>query len=180
MSTAKLFKLAQKLESKLQADPSVVVTEHEGVEPKAYMAFSNLKNIIADASELLGMMNESDVLPQWADEAIANAKMNVTKIMGYVRSEKTKVTLASGGCTECTECNDVHCCMNYNNTHEMNADTNEAKCIGTKHSPVGSPRQRAFCKRHCGMKKKLTSKEVANDPESCINKGLRRWRCHCK
>lgn len=29
------------------------------------------------------------------------------------------------------------------------------------------------------LKKKLTSKEVAEDPDSCINKGLRRWKCRC-
>lgn len=79
----------------------------------------------------------------------------------------------------CSDCNDVHCCMNFDLQHELNADTNEAKCIGTKHSPVGSPRQRAFCARHCAMKKQRTSKEVADDPESCINKGLRRWKCRC-
>ena len=173
----KLLKLAQQFEDKInQIDSEIVVTEHEGVEPKAYMAFANLKNIIYDASELLGMLNEQDVLPQWADEALANSKMNVSKIMNYVRSEKTKVATASSGCTKCK---DVHCCMNYASSHEMNSDTNDAKCIGTKHSPVGSPRQRAFCARHCGMKKKLTSKEVADDPESCINKGLRRWKCRC-
>jgi len=77
----------------------------------------------------------------------------------------------------CEKCNDIHCCMNYAISHQ--GDENDAKCIGTKHSPVGSPRQRAFCARHCGMKKKLTSKEVAEDPESCINQGLRRWKCRC-
>ena len=80
----------------------------------------------------------------------------------------------------CPECKDPHCCMNFASTHDLSdGDTNEAKCTGYKSSPVGSPRQRAFCKRHCGMKKKLTSKKVADDPESCINKGLRRWKCRC-
>jgi len=59
-------------------------------------------------------------------------------------------------------------------------DVNDAKCSGTKKSPVGSPRQKAFCARHCGLKKKLTSKKVADDPDSCINQGLRRWKCRCK
>ena len=177
MSSKKLIRLAQAFEEKLkEIDPSVVVTEHEGVEPKAYMAFANLKNIIADASELLSIMNEQDELPQWADELISNSKMNVSKALGYVRSEKTKVSTASGGCKEC---DDVHCCMNFDKSHELNSDTNDAKCKGTKHSPVGSPRQRSFCARHCGMKKKLTSKEVADDPDSCINQGLRRWKCRC-
>lgn len=79
----------------------------------------------------------------------------------------------------CQQCNDTHCCMNYETSHEVNHDTNDAKCKGTKHSPVGSPRQRSFCARHCAMKKQLTSPEVAKDPESCINQGLRRWKCRC-
>lgn len=71
----------------------------------------------------------------------------------------------------------VYDCQDDNS---MADDTNDArKCKGYKKSPVGSPRQRAFCKRHCGMKKKLTSKEVAEDPDSCINQGLRRWKCRC-
>lgn len=44
-----------------------------------------------DATELLSIMNSKDDLPQWADEALAIAKMNVTKILGYVRSEKIEV-----------------------------------------------------------------------------------------
>lgn len=53
------------------------------------------------------------------------------------------------------------------------------KCKGTKSSPVGSPKQKAFCKRHCGHKKKNTGKEKQKDPDSCINRGLRRWKCRC-
>lgn len=62
---------------------------------------------------------------------------------------------------------------------DVNDARSKKKCSGWKKSPVGSPRQKAFCKRHCGMKKKLTSKKVADDPDSCINQGLRRWKCRC-
>lgn len=175
MKLDRLKAVAKEFEKKLKIDPSVVIEEHENVEPISYMAHSNLKNIVNDATELLSIMNSNDDLPQWADELLAIAKHNINKTLGYVRSEKVKTASE-----KCSECNDVHCCMNYKSSHELNFDINEAKCIGTKHSPVGSPRQRAFCARHCGMKKKLTSKEVANDPDSCINKGLRRWKCRCK
>ena len=74
----------------LTVDPSLTLTEHPGVRPAAYMAHSNLKNIIHDAEEMLSLMNERDVLPQWADESIASAKMNVSKMLGYVRSKKTR------------------------------------------------------------------------------------------
>ena len=43
--------------------------------------------------------------------------------------------------------------------------------------PEGGPRRDSFCARMKGMKKKLTSKKVANDPKSKINAALRVWKC---
>ena len=43
--------------------------------------------------------------------------------------------------------------------------------------PEGGPRRESFCARMKGMKEKLTSKETANDPDSRINKSLRKWNC---
>ena len=40
---------------------------------------------------------------------------------------------------------------------------------------VGNPRRASFCARMKGMKKKLTSKKTARDPDSRINKSLRAW-----
>ena len=42
---------------------------------------------------------------------------------------------------------------------------------------VGNPRRKSFCARMKGMKKKLTSKKTARDPDSRINKSLRAWNC---
>ena len=41
----------------------------------------------------------------------------------------------------------------------------------------GNKRRKSFCARMKGMKKKLTSKKTANDPNSRINKALRAWNC---
>lgn len=38
-------------------------------------------------------------------------------------------------------------------------------------------RRKSFCARMGGMKKRLTSAETARDPESRINKALRKWNC---
>jgi len=43
--------------------------------------------------------------------------------------------------------------------------------------PEGGNRRDSFCGRMEGMKKKLTSKKTANDPNSRINKSLRAWNC---
>jgi hypothetical protein len=42
---------------------------------------------------------------------------------------------------------------------------------------VGNKRRSSFCARMKGMKKKLTSKKTASDPDSRINKSLRAWNC---
>ena len=41
----------------------------------------------------------------------------------------------------------------------------------------GNKRRKSFCARMKGMKKKLTSKKTARDPDSRINKSLRAWDC---
>jgi hypothetical protein len=43
--------------------------------------------------------------------------------------------------------------------------------------PQGGSRKKSFCARMSGMKKKLTSSKTANDPNSRINKSLRKWKC---
>ena len=43
--------------------------------------------------------------------------------------------------------------------------------------PEGGPRKESFCSRMLGMRRKLTSKETARDPNSRINKSLRAWKC---
>ena len=43
--------------------------------------------------------------------------------------------------------------------------------------PEGGARRDSFCARMTGMKKKLTSAKTANDPDSRINKSLRKWNC---
>ena len=51
----------------------------------------------------------------------------------------------------------------------------------TQKNPKGKAkaRRKSFCARMCGMKKRLTSAKTANDPNSRINKALRKWNCKC-
>ena len=53
------------------------------------------------------------------------------------------------------------------------------KTAVTEKNPKGkrASRRKSFCSRMGGMKKRLTNPENARDPDSPINKALRRWRC---
>lgn len=46
-----------------------------------------------------------------------------------------------------------------------------------KKGSKSSKRRLSFCRRMRGMKKKRTSAKTARDPNSSINKALRRWNC---
>lgn len=46
-----------------------------------------------------------------------------------------------------------------------------------QHSEMDAARRRSFCARMTGMKKKLTGSAAAADPDSRINKSLRKWDC---
>tara|TARA_Y100000052_G_C2873599_1_gene41426 strand:+ start:17 stop:292 length:276 start_codon:yes stop_codon:yes gene_type:complete len=49
----------------------------------------------------------------------------------------------------------------------------------TEDKPTGkrAARRKSFCARMKGMKKKRTSAKTAKDPDSRINKALKRWKC---
>jgi hypothetical protein len=49
----------------------------------------------------------------------------------------------------------------------------------TEKNPKGkrAARRKSFCARMKGMKRRLTSAKTARDPNSRINKALRKWNC---
>ena len=46
-----------------------------------------------------------------------------------------------------------------------------------KKDSKAAKRRKSFCARMGGMKKRLTSAKTARDPDSRINKALRKWNC---
>jgi hypothetical protein len=63
-----------------------------------------------------------------------------------------------------------------------NPGSNLSLAVTTKPSKLkkgskSANRRKSFCSRMSGMKDKLTSVKTANDPNSRINKSLRKWNC---
>lgn len=69
--------------------------------------------------------------------------------------------------------------LNAKGRASLKAQGQNIKPPVTESNPTGerADRKSSFCARMGGMKKKLTSKETANDPDSRINKALRKWKC---
>lgn len=198
MTLHKLFKIADdfasKLDlSKLDIDVDKVVKEHTGMKPVSYMAVSNLENLISDSRDLLRIMNDKDDFPQWADEAIAIAKHNVNKILGYVKSIKTAemidrqdmIKLAAGKYDhidfkpsesaassaarglELRKKNKGKGGLNVQQAHKQGIGSGVARAVSLKNRKTLSPstvrRMKAFFDRHQGNKGASGGKPLSQD-----------------
>lgn len=69
--------------------------------------------------------------------------------------------------------------LNAKGRASLKAQGQDIKPPVTEDKPTGerAGRKASFCARMGGMKSKLTSSETANDPDSRINKALRKWNC---
>lgn len=69
--------------------------------------------------------------------------------------------------------------LNAKGRASLKAQGHDIKPPVTESNPKGESagRKASFCARMGGMKSKLTSSETANDPDSRINKALRKWKC---
>lgn len=65
------------------------------------------------------------------------------------------------------------------NAYRREHPGSKLKTAVTEKNPTGkrASRRKSFCSRMGGMKKRLTSAKTARDPDSRINKALRRWNC---
>ena len=69
--------------------------------------------------------------------------------------------------------------LNAKGRASLKAQGQDIKPPVTEDKPTGerAGRKASFCARMGGMKSKLTNSETANDPDSRINKALRKWNC---
>jgi hypothetical protein len=86
---------------------------------------------------------------------------------------------ASGGAWTRAEGKSESGGLNAKGRASLKAQGQNIKPPVTEDKPTGerAGRKSSFCARMGGMKKKLTSSETANDPDSRINKALRKWNC---
>ena len=71
--------------------------------------------------------------------------------------------------------------LNAKGRASLKAQGHDIKAPVTESNPSGerAKRQNSFCSRMCGMKKVNTGAEAKKDPDSRINKSLRKWNCKC-
>jgi len=121
----------------------------------------------------------NDFLEQLSNEIQASGKFSKVSADLITKLAHLAVKQADGGAWTREEGQSESGGLNAKGRASLKAQGHDIKAPVTEENPKGerAGRQNSFCARMGGMKKKLTSSETANDPDSRINKALRKWNC---
>ncbi len=129
-------------------------------------------------------------LPGWVQSKVTLAADYMETVAGYMSSKNEKVSeeveldeatpawQRKEGKSEAGGLNKKGI-MSY---RRANPGSKLSMAVTTKPSKLkpgskAANRRKSFCARMSGMKKRLTSAKTAKDPNSRINKSLRKWNC---
>ena len=119
------------------------------------------------------------------EENEGDGEVNKIKAIGSVLKKGGKIKKARTGAWQRKEGKNPEGGLNAKGVASYRAENPGSKlktAVTTKPSKLkpgskSAKRRKSFCSRMSGMKKKLTSSKTANDPNSRINKSLRKWNC---
>jgi hypothetical protein len=150
------------------------------------MVMSQLKSIMRNSKQLLDMLEPNTDLPEWVQSKITLAQDYIQTAADYMGTEMNEEVLdekvaawqrkegknPAGGLNR----------KGIASYRRENPGSKLSMAVTTKPSKLkkgskAANRRKSFCARMSGMKKRLTSAKTANDPNSRINKSLRKWNC---
>ena len=170
-------------------------TPHPGNFPESYdhehsMARSEISTIISAAKRLRKKMKGEGNIEAWVQSKITKAADYLDSAADYVDSGEMKTEEYSNWRVEFGLSEDWQKVNRQDKTDGLSAAAVKAyrrenpgsklQTAVTEKKPKGkrAKRRASFCRRMRGMKSKLTSSKTARDPDSRINKALRRWNCN--
>ena len=160
-----------------EAPSSGVEGDYEGE-----MARGELKSLIANAQELLKMLGEDAEIEAWVQSKITKAADYISSVRNYMVGDSVNEAVAAW---QRKEGKNPEGGLNRKGVESYRRENPGSKlqtAVTTKPSKLkpgskSAKRRKSFCSRMKGMKAKLTSAETARDPDSRINKSLRKWNC---
>ena len=172
-----------------------IATVHPGNFPESYdheysMARSELSTIISAAKRLRKKMKGEGNIEAWVQSKITKAADYIDAAADYIDSGEMKTEEYSNWRADFGLSEDWQKVNRQDKTDGLSQKAVNAyrrenpgsklQTAVTEKNPEGkrAKRRASFCRRMSGMKSKLTSAKTARDPDSRINKALRRWNCN--
>jgi hypothetical protein len=149
------------------------------------MVMSQLKSIMRNSKTLLDMLEPNTDLPEWVQSKITLAQDYIQTAADYMATEMNEEVIDEVDAWQRKEGKDPKGGLNRKGIASYRRENPGSKlsmAVTTKPSKLkkgskAANRRKSFCARMGGMKKRLTSSKTANDPNSRINKALRKWNC---
>jgi hypothetical protein len=124
-------------------------------------------------------------VPAWVQSKVTLAADYIETVAGYMSSKNEEVELEETTAWQRKEGKNPEGGLNAKGVASYRRENPGSKlqtAVTTKPSKLkpgskAANRRKSFCARMSGMKKRLTSAKTANDPNSRINKSLRKWNC---
>jgi hypothetical protein len=172
-----------------------IATVHPGNFPESYdhehsMARSELSTIVSAAKRLRKKMKGEGNIEAWVQSKITKAADYLDSAADYIDSGEMKAEEYSNWRADFGLSEDWQKVNRKDKTDGLSSAAVKAyrrenpgsklQTAVTEKKPKGkrAKRRASFCRRMSGMKDKLTSAKTARDPDSRINKALRRWNCN--
>jgi len=178
--------------NQMKYDIAQVHPANESKEPdhEYSMARSELSTIISAAKRLRGKLKGEGNIEAWVQSKITKAADYLDAAADYVDSGEMQKEQYSNWRSDFGLSEDWQSVNRKDKTDGLSQKAVNAyrrenpgsklQTAVTEKNPTGkrAGRRKNFCSRMSGMKDKLTSAKTARDPDSRINKALRRWNCN--
>lgn len=157
--------------------------DSEEYNDEAGTADNNLETLRRAVDGLDELIQPGDNLPEWCQEKIAQAKGMLVNVWDYMRSEQDRGAVAEDwqkvnkrDKTDGMSRKAVKAYRRENPGSKLKTAVTK-KPSELKKGSKDANRRKSFCARMSGMKKAHASAKTKRDPNSPINKALRRWNC---
>ena len=169
----------------------VAIAMGKELDDEGSMVMNQLDQIQRSISTMRDIVKDPKMqLPGWVQSKVTLAADYMETVAGYMSSKNEKVSeeveldeatpawQRKEGKSEAGGLNKKGI-MSY---RRANPGSKLSMAVTTKPSKLkpgskAANRRKSFCARMSGMKKRLTSAKTAKDPNSRINKSLRKWNC---
>ncbi len=149
---------------------------------EAGMADNNLETLERAIQGIDEIIQPGDNLPEWCQEKIAVAKSMLVAVWDYMKSEESDSLEEDWQKVNKSDKTDGMSKKAVKAYRRENPGSKLKTAVTTKPSKLkkgskSAKRRKSFCARMSGMKKAHASAKTKRDPDSPINKALRRWNC---
>jgi hypothetical protein len=182
----------KKIQDKLKKEETELDENHVAIAMGKEMddEGSMIMNQLDQMERAINMMREAVKdpnmqVPAWVQSKVTLAADYIETAAGYMSSKNEEVNLEETAAWQRKEGKSESGGLNAKGVASYRRENPGSKlktAVTTKPSKLkpgsaAANRRKSFCARMSGMKKRLTSAKTANDPDSRINKSLRKWNC---